>query len=197
MTDATFYVFRGSELTNEPGAVDSGGSEVEHMAAQKRTKFQREKDLLRTEELYLNGYTQAAIAGEMGVSQQQINYDIRAILDRWRDEMVQDIDKAKARELRRVDRLEREYWTLYRTNNAPETLARVQWCVEQRCKILGLNAPKAAVGRSEKPAVDDRPLKELSTEELIRLMEETQPAVDEALGAEPDSEPDHEDGGRI
>ena len=134
--------------------------------------------------MYLGGYTQSAIALELGVSRQQIGCDIQKILGRWRDEMVKDIDEAKSRELRRVDRLEREYWTLYRTNNAPETLARVQWCIEQRCKILGLNAPKVTVGRGEKPKVDPaKPVKEMTDDELEAAL--TERAVDQVFSDKP------------
>jgi len=77
-------------------------------------------------------------------------------------------DEAKARELAKVDRLEREYWTAWGRsckdaetlrqegsgekpsrvvkikrprNGDPAFLRGVQWCIERRCKIIGVDAP--------------------------------------------------------
>ena len=98
----------------------------------------------------------------------------------------QDIDKAKAKELAKVDKLERTYWeawerslealerrstrmsgTITKEVDAPDGSKRfvqetptqqafttverlgdsrylqgVQWCIERRCKILGIDAPE-------------------------------------------------------
>ena len=137
------------------------------MATPKRTKFQREADLQKIAGLYLTGKTQDAIAQELGVTQQQISYDLKTIQERWRKSALVDLNEAKQRELERIDVLEREYWQAweaskgeqsrstasktgdvsraqvvkYESAGDPRFLAGVQWCVEQRCKILGLLAP--------------------------------------------------------
>ena len=103
-----------------------------------------------------------------------ISYDLKKIQETWRESALIDIDEAKARELAKVDRLEREYWdawerscedaeTIRQEGRPPEEgekgkpekvvktskgqagdprfLAGVQWCIERRCKIIGVDAP--------------------------------------------------------
>lgn len=146
------------------------------MAAPKRTKIQREKDLLRTAELYLKGWPQYAIAKELKVSQPQIAYDIKDLIGRWKEKAVMNIDERKAEELAKIDRLEAEYWQGWEDSRRPTKVSTAQattaganpgktvtskeitsagdprfltgvaQCIEQRCKILGLHAPTKLQG---------------------------------------------------
>lgn len=141
------------------------------MAAPRRTRIQREKDLLLISEMYLRGKTQAEIGDVIGMSQQQISYDLKILRNRWLAQSVANIDEIKARELAKVDHLERTYWESWKRsledftvkttkarktrqvdsgekivkvegrNGDPRYLQGVQWCVNKRCEILGLNAP--------------------------------------------------------
>ncbi len=118
--------------------------------------------------LYLKGWTQANIAKQFGVSQQRISQDIKAIRKEWLNSALRDFDTMKEQELRRIDVLESEYWEQYEASKQdketttkeaigvgeskrhkvkvttvkrdgdPRYLQGVQWCVEQRCKILGI-----------------------------------------------------------
>jgi hypothetical protein len=118
-------------------------------------------------ELYLQGVYQNDIAKKFGVSQPTISKDLRTINKAWMDSALIPYNEAKNRELARVDVLEREYWKEYRASSESrrvvtsarkrgektsagkvETVVKgakdtgilrgVQWCIEQRCKILGL-----------------------------------------------------------
>ena len=80
------------------------------MAAPKRTKHERERDLEIISELYLRGWTQRRIAARIGVSHTQINRDLKTIQKRWMDSSVRNFDDARAEELARIDELERTYW---------------------------------------------------------------------------------------
>jgi multidrug efflux pump subunit AcrA (membrane-fusion protein) len=161
------------------------------MAANKRTPFQREADLFKTQELYLRGKTQQEIADELDVSREQIKYDLKAIQQRWQETTTFNLDEAKAKELSKVDNLERTYWEAWertlgeRTKSRverqgagettrdkssieresllgdPRFLQGVQWCIERRCDILGLYAPKRQIY--------DFNMKDLSEEQLERL----------------------------
>ena len=138
------------------------------LAAPKRTKFEREKDLLAISRMYLQGITQAEIGQRLGVSQPQISYDLKVLRNRWLKSSIINIDEVKARELARIDHLEREYWEAWDKSKSPiktkaskkvggetiestiqgETgtgdpryLSGVQWCINKRCDVLGLNAP--------------------------------------------------------
>lgn len=132
----------------------------------KRTEFEREAQLVEIKDWYLRGETQMSIAAKLSLSQSQISRDISTIQRRWRESSLVDINEARQRELERIDTLEREYWAAWEASKGeqqrstaskmgdtaraqitkcesagdPRFLAGVQWCVEQRCKILGLLA---------------------------------------------------------
>jgi hypothetical protein len=114
---------------------------------------------------------QSALAERLGVNRSTVSRDLKALNDRWKEAGVRDLDAAKGQELERIDLVEREAWEAWekskrgretttteqttggdgeRTKAAvrkeeehgdPRYLAGVQWCVEQRCKLLGLHAP--------------------------------------------------------
>jgi transcriptional regulator with XRE-family HTH domain len=135
----------------------------------------------------LAGQTQEAIAERLGVSQATVSRDLQTLHQQWIEDAAIDFSTAKARELARIDRLEREYWAGYlrsmqpletQTKRAVETvkaakdtaqtgvmevpgggrkeaiirtvdqvgdprwLKGIEWCIERRCKILGVDAPQ-------------------------------------------------------
>jgi hypothetical protein len=63
---------------------------------------------------YLRGISQWEIGRQLGVTQQCIAKDIRALEKEWLASAVVDIDAAKAKELARIDRLERVAWRAWR-----------------------------------------------------------------------------------
>lgn len=97
--------------------------------AHKRTPTQRAYDLTRITDMYLTGKRQVDIAAELGVSQQQISYDIQEIHRRWRESDLINVNEAKQRELERIDKLEQTYWSAWekslgeRTRTKQETSA--------------------------------------------------------------------------
>lgn len=153
------------------------------MAAPKRTRIQRKADLPRITELYLSGHSQMEIGALLGISQAQISRDLKQVQQQWREQTTLDLDEAKQRELARIDTLERTYWDAWRLSKEERTktrtsskgqdksasiekesltgnpayLAGVQWCIEQRCKLLGLNAPT----RTEVTGKDGSPVEQV------------------------------------
>lgn len=146
----------------------------------KRTTFQREKDLQEIATRYLRGEFQATIAIDLKVSQQAVSDDLRTLRDRWRKATVMQLDEAKAKELAKIDHLELTYWTAWQESRGeksktltratqdkartlaqvmkeqgdgnPAFLAGVQWCIEQRCKIMGhYAAAKTDITSAGKP----------------------------------------------
>lgn len=141
------------------------------MAAKKHSNdIRREYHLALVARAYCEGQTQAAIAEQTGVTNQQISYDLRILQRRWLEQAKGDIDAARAKELAKLDNLEREYWAAYERSKVtreeqteaaferdgiltvrrskktrerdgnPDYLAGVMACIQQRCTILGLNA---------------------------------------------------------
>ena len=133
----------------------------------KRTEFEREAQLAQIKDCYLRGETQMSIAAKFDLSQSQISRDLSTIQRRWKESSIVDINEVKQRELERIDVLEREYWAAWAASQGeqkrstatktedtsraqiikfdspgdPRFLAGVQWCIDQRCKILGVYAP--------------------------------------------------------
>jgi hypothetical protein len=134
------------------------------MAENKRTKVQRENDLVKISQLYLAGSTQAEIAAQLGVTQPQISYDLKELRKGWLESSLVNLDEAKAQELAKIDRLEREYWSVWERSQKdkktettgeagttvrteeqsgdPRFLEGVRWCIHKRCEIFGIDAPR-------------------------------------------------------
>jgi len=143
-----------------------------------RSKAQIARDRRRISDLYLQGWLQADIADTIGVSAPTVSRDLKALQADWLESALIDFNEAKARELAKVDRLEREYWQAWRRScedaetirqegsrrgedgskklppvdkvvktskgqaGDPRFLQGVQWCIDKRCKILGIDAPQ-------------------------------------------------------
>jgi hypothetical protein len=140
------------------------------MSANVRSKLERERDLDNLATHYLRGKTHGELAEILGVSRQQIGYDLKTLQKRWRASSLANFDAAKAQELAKIDALERAYYegwersvgqketkTAEKTSGGesdrtkavsrheqrdgnPAFLAGIQWCIEQRCRILGIVA---------------------------------------------------------
>lgn len=95
------------------------------MAANKRTRDQREQARARCADLYAKGWTQAAIAKEMGVAQSQVNYDLKILQNRWRESAMRSWDELRSEQLAKIDLAEREYWQGYERSLKARTKERV------------------------------------------------------------------------
>lgn len=152
------------------------------MAAPKRTPFEISRDRVFISQLYLQGKTQHEIVEELKKSgraytltQPIISRDLRAVQQEWLKESVRNFDVAKAKELAKIDILEREYWHGWERSRQAKTktqsekketrgkaqqsarmmkedmlgdpryLQGVQWCIDRRCQLLGLDAPKRSI----------------------------------------------------
>jgi predicted transcriptional regulator len=138
------------------------------MAATKRNDLQIVKDRVRISELYLSGKSQAHIASELGLTQQMVSYDLSELRRSWTDRAVNALEAARAEELAKIDNLEREYWDAWQSSKKegvetsventtgdkaitkagqrkkgrdgnPAFLQGVQWCIDRRCKLQGLD----------------------------------------------------------
>jgi predicted transcriptional regulator len=118
-------------------------------------------------DLYIQGWLQAEIAHHVGVTQSTVSTDIKTIQGQWRASAIRDFDILRERELRKLDRLEREAWAawersqkpaqeaLISTNGSdqktvkkvaeqtgdPRFLEQVHKCILSRRALLGLDAP--------------------------------------------------------
>lgn len=172
----------------------------ERVSGGQRLPLQREQDLLIEAALYLEGKSQGKIAEAVGITRQQVSYDInRVLIPRWQRQSTAAAGEHIARELEKINHLEATYWTAWHDSLKPKesrstgttdrqrtvsvptsvlqamiavngniqgngtlslpssdtraTLLReerdgnpmfligVQWCIDRRIKLLGLDAP--------------------------------------------------------
>jgi len=124
-------------------------------------------------QLYLAGKYQSEIGQLLGVTQQQISQDLKAVQQQWLAASIRDFDTVKSEQLAKIDAVERAAWAAWerspqprevtvqevidgeqRTNKVslrkerqvgdPRFLERIQKCIDQRCDILGLSTATEA-----------------------------------------------------
>jgi hypothetical protein len=158
---------------------------------------------------------QGELAQRLGVDRSTISRDLKVLNARWKEAAVRDLDAAKGQELERLDQLEREYWRAWEQSKQPhETttkeqtttaegerlkagirkeeqygdpryLAGVQWCVDKRCQLLGLDAPRKVAPTTPDGQQAWAPaLKDLNDAELNILAKLAERARHVAIGAE-------------
>lgn len=102
----------------------------------RRPQMERECDYERIAHLYLQRKTQAEIGETVGISQQQVSYDLKAIRRRWAESANEAIGKRMAEEIARIDRLEREHWRAWDMKGDPRYLEGVMSCIQKRMETL-------------------------------------------------------------
>jgi hypothetical protein len=137
---------------------------------------------------------QGELARRVGVERSTVSRDLKALNARWKEAALRDLDAAKGQELERIDQLEREAWEAWdKSKQAHETttteqttggdrdhtkaairkedqtgdpryLAAVQWCIDKRCEVLGLNAPHKVAPTTP----DGREPYRLTVEDLVQ-----------------------------
>lgn len=141
-----------------------------------RSRAQIARDRRRISDLYLQGWLQADIAATIGVSAPTVSRDLKALQGAWLRSALIDFNEAKAQQIAKIDRLEREYWEAWarscedaetvrqeggpkskdgkllppdkivRTSKGqagdPRFLQGVQWCIDRRIKILGIDSAR-------------------------------------------------------
>ena len=76
-------------------------------------------------ELYLKGWTQAAIAKKLGVSQATISSDLKAMRKVWRDSGIRNFDEAIGEQLEKLQLLRREMWAEWERSKKSVETARI------------------------------------------------------------------------
>lgn len=85
-----------------------------------RTPKRRAFYLQEVARLYLQEKrSQGEIAEMLGVTQQQVSYDLKALQRQWRESTTRAISEAQAEEIARIDALERTYWDAWVQSRTP------------------------------------------------------------------------------
>lgn len=150
------------------------------MSAHTRTKAQVERDRIEVARYYLQGKYQHEIAQLLGISQQQVSFDLKAVQSHWRDVPGLQLTELKTKQLAKIDLLEQEYWEAWQNskkpkdvtntskegdrirvgkrseprNGNPQFLQGIERCIAERNKMLGLYAAT----KSELTGADGAPI---------------------------------------
>lgn len=148
------------------------------MSTRQHRQFVSSQRRHQVAELYLQGWSQSAIAGQVNADQSTINRDIKAIQKEWRASSVRNFDAARELEIRKIDLLEREAWAAWERSKKPSQAAvvtgegpsqktrktmknqvgdprfldQVNKCIAQRRTLLGLDAPLQVADVTPLPA---------------------------------------------
>ena len=131
----------------------------------RRKKAELARDRRLIGKWYMMGQSQMEIAEKIGVNQSTISDDLKVLHAEWLESALVDLDVRKSQELAKIDTLEQEYWDAWIRSQENEVtlrdetgkenkfttitkgqvgnsqyLAGVQWCIDKRCKILGIEA---------------------------------------------------------
>ena len=148
-----------------------GGRRGRPIGVAPRPTAQRLEDRAKIAEWYLHGKTTTFIAARLGMERRTVVEEITQLRRGWKESAPRDYRLGMNQELRRVDLVEEKAFDGWerslarktvetkqavRTvngqvdratvraetgNGDPAYLARMSWCIEQRCRILGLEKP--------------------------------------------------------
>lgn len=119
---------------------------------------------IKVSKLYRRGWNQYDIAAELEVTQSTISVDLKALRQQWQEKADTNFAAKQFETLAKIDHMEFVAWEDYEASKAERTetqtstdgtrkaarqkkvqrdgnveyLRVVQWCIEQRCKILGI-----------------------------------------------------------
>jgi hypothetical protein len=83
-------------------------------------------------DLYIQGWTQMEIAAHLDVGQTTVSHDLIELRTEWRKSAVRDFDEARERELRKLDRIEKEAWAAWERSQKPAQSAHINDETNQR-----------------------------------------------------------------
>lgn len=161
-------------------------------------------------DLYLQAWTQMAIADHLGCAQTTVSADLIQIRRDWRESAVRDFDEAREVELQKIDRVEREAWAAWARSQQPaqsaqindETpqrktrrhvrnqygdprfLEQVNKCIGMRCTLLGLGTIRGEDG-SDGFTFDERRDRIFALAVALRDRQGVAPAGEGLGGGEP------------
>lgn len=153
-------------------------------------------------EMYLQRRPMWEVAQKLEVSVATCYRMLKEVKAHWLEKAIRDFSVRQAEELANIDNLEKEYWTAWKRSQKEQKstadtieagvlaktvkqktkrdgasvfLSGIQWCIEQRCKILGLHAPKEM--RIEQ-FNHDNDVEKMSTSELAEILKKHDVAVE-------------------
>lgn len=113
--------------------------------------------------LHKLGWTQEEMAQKFGVTQAQVSIDMSAVREMWAKSAVADLAEHKRDALEKIENIEAAAWANYEAGKIERALDTLLKCIERRCAILGIDAPKKVnVGNDDIVSEIDRELARLA-----------------------------------
>jgi hypothetical protein len=100
--------------------------------------------------LVLSGMTYREIKQEIGCSMGTISSDMKAMMEQWSNEQVQNLDDWREIELKRLDAALKAIWPQVEAGDLKANAAFVRLS-ERRSKLKGLDAPSKIAGHDGGP----------------------------------------------
>jgi hypothetical protein len=177
---------------------------------QRRSKGQRERDRHEMVKLWCQGTPIHKIAERLNVSDRTVWTDLGDLRRQWVNEMRSSVDECVAEQFKKIDHLETTAYSAWlrsceveettqstasdsprgklskitRTHKGkpgdPRFLQQVQWCIEQRLKLVGAYAPERLIDATPAQFVDieiESHEQFLEYKEFKRLIQEQYPLV--------------------
>lgn len=167
------------------------------MAANERTNEQKAADRKQIAALRLFGHSQDAIAEKTGLSQATVSRDLAVVVEQWKSEAKGTMEEIKAKELAKLDELEKEAYAAWigskqetqkkvvedrpgksggkfakieteKTNGDPRFLQALLAIQDRRAKILGFDVPVKFDGTvTNKATIDASALSNEAISEIL------------------------------
>lgn len=118
------------------------------LASKEAEEFARQKRRAEVTSLYLKGLTQAAIAGELGVSVHTVAKDLDKVRRGWVEQAKMEFEERKAQELAKVDHIEAMAW---RGWEASLTKQEVQRTLKETVRQVQRNSENKVIGHKMVP----------------------------------------------
>jgi len=174
------------------------------MAVSTKKRLEIKQRQAQVSDLSLKGYSQTAIAKQLGVTQATVSNDLKALREVWRASKIRDFDLDVSIELERLNLIEREMWeawerskkpsqsavligegvtqparkTLKNQNGDPRYMMVVLHCHQSRRELLALDPPK----RDEPSDSEGRPM---TISKLLELVAKNPPPVPTSFDPHP------------
>jgi DNA-binding transcriptional regulator LsrR (DeoR family) len=88
----------------------------------RRNRYEIARDRALVAKLYLvDGLSQSEIGERLGVTQQQVSYDLEQVHRAWRQAAIADVDVERGKQLTKLDALERELWEAWQASKGEQT----------------------------------------------------------------------------
>ena len=95
------------------------------MPTEHNRRFAAAQRRQKVTERYLQGWSQAEIAAELAVAQSTISKDTQYVRRQWEQAAVSNFDQLRARELQKLNHIERQAWDAWERSQKPAQSAVV------------------------------------------------------------------------